>query len=1138
MPNDFKVNKKNFRFFRLRADSTTTKVMCNNCKDLLWVDNKHYGGAVVGVYYQMNEMQPKLDPTQAPAVFCTDEYPYGPVPMPKGQIDYECATFFKDGSPSPGLFEYLGPSFSQKIESPKGDTNSQKLIEENKDNIEILDLPPLRDYADDREWKLMCKCGNNDITLYGPLVYPHGNLCCCNDCRVTAQWIEQQGGRKEIKAPAAAGWFPNDFKVTKSDLHLFKLRESSKTTKVMCKSCKDLLWVDNAQYDGNVVGVYYQMNEMQPKLDATRAPAVFCTAEYPYGRVPAPKYKVDFHCEKLMAGGAPVAGLKDYLNPAFGKKIENPKGNTTSQKIIEENKDNIEILGLPPLIDYEDNKLRFDIRFNVEEGGKKKGGNKVGGRMRNTMMRNLFEEGNEDAKPMDYIVLVSVVVMLAIGTLALFSGVFGVGPMVYAVLVQSAALYFILCFLTVMSAMLLHIFNIYAWEGAKKYAVASIVLTFGFMGGIFIAKKYPACPIICISLLWPMCIALVRYGRAGKVSGRSFYGVTMIACAIGAILCGVIWLLYSLGYGFWNADTNLKMQNTDPFKTMQEEYAIANWDVCINWRAIQETDPNNADATIIKNCQRLELLAFMVHSCPLIEAMIMGAIGAFAGLRVAMMGRADAPLKLVFVGAGVVVGGVWVASSVAGGSAGAANVFLAGVMVWAGVLAVWVAFSQDVKDALAKAEDSVLVQTAKPIMQGEPFAAFMLCGTVGPLTMWLGLEVVARQAQKAIGYQGQSPYITDRGLRAVNFILSKHWAMVLNFTFLLSMAYIMFKLFAIFTPVFLGILGGILATMNFFVVLLIFFVVGFIMFMLPPVPGVPVYVAAGSICVTRGVQEPWLHFWPTVVLISAYALLIKFAAVVGQQKGIGEMMGSNVAIQQAVGVHTPTIKAIEKILQQPGMSIKKVCILCGGPDWPTSVLTGILKLSCPQMLLGTVPCFFLILPCVLAGAALSNPDVKSMAPLFMMAAAGTQGGMGMAAMAFVAAAQEKYADELSKVRPEHEVLIQQSEEAAKATARLKRALAWKKLGVLQKFCLIMAVTWEWLGAAMCGAMGSACFRTYAIGTDIDASFEDGGLEGSAMNLFIAPMGHGVLGLMFFGIFWYILYKILNKAMIKLPPETE
>merc|ERR1711871_1744195 len=67
-------------------------------------------------------------------------------------------------------------------------------------------------------------------------------------------------------------------------------------------------------------------------------------------------------------------------------------------------------------------------------------------------------------------------------------------------------------------------------------------------------------------------------------------------------------------------------------------------------------------------------------------------------------------------------------------------------------------------------------------------------------------------------------------------------------------------------------------------------------------------------------------------------------------------------------VNSVTIRAIRKILSSPGLSWSKVCILCGGPDWPTSVLTGILRLNLASMLCGSMPIIFLIVPTVAAGA--------------------------------------------------------------------------------------------------------------------------------------------------------------------------
>eukprot|EP00929_Paragymnodinium_shiwhaense_P012985 TRINITY_DN120852_c0_g1_i1.p1 TRINITY_DN120852_c0_g1~~TRINITY_DN120852_c0_g1_i1.p1 ORF type:complete len:818 (-),score=138.23 TRINITY_DN120852_c0_g1_i1:26-2479(-) len=744
------------------------------------------------------------------------------------------------------------------------------------------------------------------------------------------------------------------------------------------------------------------------------------------------------------------------------------------------------------------------------------------------MFTALFPDGGEEATGTDYVILMTVICLLSLLMLVAFSDLFGQGSKVYALLLKNSHVAQLFCGLTLLFAMILHVFNIYEWSGRKKYYAAGLLVICVFKAGILVAWWFPAGPIIVMTLLWPLAIALVRYGRAGGVSFRSFYGVTLITCVSGSLSCIALWAAWVLDIGLWSNEINVSMQSSEHFQRMHEAYGIGGWEACVEERKTLAANAMLANDYVLNCCRDLELIAFLIYSCPLVEAMVMLSLAGFCGLRVKMLGREDASLNLIFMACGGIAGCVWIASAVAGGSMGLSNVFLGAVFLWGGVLAVWVAFSHDVKEALAKAETSVLFQTAKPLLEGEAFAAFLFCTSFVFLVLFLLLEVVSRQAQRLMGFAGESRAITKRGLRALRWIMSKHWAFVLDFTWLMSFIYIFFKLFAMFTPVFLGYLGEILATMAFGEVLAIFYVVGLLMFLLPPVPGVPVYVAAGSICVTRGIQEPWLETWSGVVLVSAFALLIKLTAVVGQQKGFGEYLGSSMAIQGAVGVHTPTIKAIELILQKPGMGIEKICILCGGPDWPTSVLTGILQLSCPQMLLGTLPCFFLILPCVLAGAALSNPDIKDWGALFMMMAATTQGAMGLAAMAFIATAQEKYNEELQVVRPEHEALVQQSEEAARKKDTLKRALAWSNLPVLPKFALLLAAAFEWLGAALTGSMSSACFRNYEIGTPLRNSFQEGGLEGNVINLFIFPGGYAVLGLMVMGLVWYILYKTLLK----------
>merc|ERR1719409_407955 len=113
--------------------------------------------------------------------------------------------------------------------------------------------------------------------------------------------------------------------------------------------------------------------------------------------------------------------------------------------------------------------------------------------------------------------------------------------------------------------------------------------------------------------------------------------------------------------------------------------------------------------------------------------------------------------------------------------------------------------------------------------------------------------------------------------------------------------------------------------------------------------------------------EDW--FLVAILLAIGLGYTLKLTAVAGQWF-IGKIAGNSVKIQKMVGVDSIGIRAIEDILKTRGLSVPKVAILVGGPDWPTSVLCGILKLNVFQCMLGTMPCIFIATPCCLVGAFL------------------------------------------------------------------------------------------------------------------------------------------------------------------------
>jgi len=197
-----------------------------------------------------------------------------------------------------------------------------------------------------------------------------------------------------------------------------------------------------------------------------------------------------------------------------------------------------------------------------------------------------------------------------------------------------------------------------------------------------------------------------------------------------------------------------------------------------------------------------------------------------------------------------------------------------------------------------------------------------------------------------------------------------------------------------FTVLFLSVLIEWVATMSLGVVSLIFFMVGFVMFMLPPVPGVPVYLSSGIILVAAG--EESLGIAGSILYAFVFCMVLKLLSALGQMYLFGVPLGKYVSVRRTVGVNSQLVRCMKLVLSEPGMSMAKVTILTGGPDWPTSVMCGILNLNPVGVLLGTLPVGLLILPTILAGSyfylAARSPKYTVLATVFAAGAALVQSG--------------------------------------------------------------------------------------------------------------------------------------------------
>ncbi|CAK0898689.1 unnamed protein product, partial [Prorocentrum cordatum] len=254
--------------------------------------------------------------------------------------------------------------------------------------------------------------------------------------------------------------------------------------------------------------------------------------------------------------------------------------------------------------------------------------------------------------------------------------------------------------------------------------------------------------------------------------------------------------------------------------------------------------------------------------------------------------------------------------------------------------------------------------------------------------------------------------------------------------------------------------------------------------------------------------------WDRAILMCT---LLKLFAACGQYM-IGYTMGWSVKVQQLVGVDKVQIKAIEMILQTKGLNSPKVAcfgstavgslkgldlalllalvaVLLGGPDWPTSVLCGILRISIPQMLLGTLPIVLLCAPSVLYGAFLITPvededDAEgralweTLSGIMLMGSALSQLFAVCLALYFLQDKAFRHYEYLAQPRPEHAKIIELTQSEAAYNDAYDRVTHWRRLPLWLKIMIQVAVSCMILQGMVLTLAGSLCFRPFGVNNKI------------------------------------------------------
>lgn len=344
------------------------------------------------------------------------------------------------------------------------------------------------------------------------------------------------------------------------------------------------------------------------------------------------------------------------------------------------------------------------------------------------------------------------------------------------------------------------------------------------------------------------------------------------------------------------------------------------------------------------------------------------------------------------------------------------------------------------------------------------------------------------------------------------------------------------------TTMFLAWLNFKLAPVSLAVTTATYVGVGLVMFLLPPVPGVPVYLTGGIILTGSAeaafrpsddpagsagqgqMSDDISYFCMACAYACAFSMLTKLLAIATQQKMIGGLLGSKVAVRSMVGVNSATVRAIKIILQDPAwLSRGKVAILVGGPDWPTSVTTGILGLPLLPMLVGSLPLVFPLSLTTLAGSMMlkvsSGGRWSSIASMALTLAVAAQTLCLLMAGMEVQKAREKNLSKIQAMEVDEEVAAKDAK-VQRFQESMYKVTDWKRLPFLWKVVLVGAAFCAQVSFIMLATLGTQCFQDVQVTTVL----AEPPISDNWLNLIKRPMGYIAVGLQ---LVCLILYKLFS-----------
>ena len=654
------------------------------------------------------------------------------------------------------------------------------------------------------------------------------------------------------------------------------------------------------------------------------------------------------------------------------------------------------------------------------------------------------------------------------------------------------------------------------------YVMTAIPLAMMFVASLLAVEEYISAPMV-LFVVFKCLIEKMLYDTAFPyVAIGKFMLANGYANLVASLITIVSWLVWMWGF-------DKQWSNTEMFALYHGRL-----------------DCNRAtDSLEEARCQA----AYLLWGSPL----ILGMLCFFFGIACMYLARDGSAVRMIIVQFLILGMGMWVSVSISGAEMGLADDILQFALLFCSMMLV-VCVNMVGYDNLRDKLGSMRITQKLGEYSQSNFAKGMVIALALPiLPAFLLLSACIRQAR----IFGLSMASTKRDADAeFNYFTAAGWGMlkwlfsdvtaVFTWTAYIAMFYFICDVgVGKGAVLFLGWMIGVMKDYSPAVVLVCFVLLGVGMFLLPPVPGPPVYLTGGVLLV--GSMEDSMGFWGASFVCIFVCWLVKLLSCSLQQKWFGEGLGGYVGVRYTVGINSKQMRAIRYCLMQPGFSPAKVAILCGGPDWPTSVLCGILRVPLYESVLGTSPVLVLYLAyTVLAGAfmlktngecasanaataadAVLSPSASAAPPAehaevgsanYWEMASAVSLGMAMvcmsctsfAALYFMEHTIEHKKAECEAFPVDEEVEAREIKVQAKQVA-YKHVTRWGNLPPVDRALLGAAVVCMTAACHLAGNFGSHCFATFTVTCTVE------------LVDVVKPLGWVAIGLFAFGLILFQLY---------------